>query len=180
MDKAWRCHHLEEISLVTLVTSHCWVFIILELLIVPIFTVERQNPKTICIVMCIMKALLLREPAYCLTDIENINQDICHERRRRMRSIEHCLLQSFKIDTLLGCNGLLQGYWFCVLGCWTNQKLSRYAFQCTEKIYRKKVSHSMEELFENLNHSNRVTIHQTQTEDFFDYYDLLKSFTVIL
>ncbi len=34
----------------------------------------------------------------------------------------------------------------------------------------------MEELFENLNHSNRVTIHQTQIEDFFDYDDFLKKF----
>ncbi len=49
-------------------------------------------------------------------------------------------------------------------------------FNVLKTIYRKKDSHSMEELFENLSHSKRITVHQTRDEDFFDYDEFLKKF----
>lgn len=57
---------------------------------------------------------------------------------------------------------------FSLIGCWSYQKLCWHSFQCVESIYWVKDSHSMEELCQQLHHSKRISIHNTEENDFHD------------
>ncbi len=65
-----------------------------------------------------------------------------------------------------------ENFVFLVVGL--TKKSVDMLFNMPKTIYRKKDSHSMEELFQNLSHSKRVTVHQTQVGDFFNYDQFLE------
>ncbi len=168
MAKIWRCHALEGTNLVIHITLLLRVCIIWELWIVLMSILAKWSQRIIFIGMFNMKALLQKRQTTLhhwlsrLWLIQTLFKTMRKDANWLLSLITvlgRIKLLCFEINPLPCRGGIFQGSEFCFSSYWSHKKFCWYVIQCSDTIYRKKDPHSIEELFENLSHFKRITVH---------------------